>query len=68
MRSGLAACGVTDPVAERCIAHQPTGIVGIYNRHKYEREIAEAFMAWERRLLTITSDNVVRLPTPAAVR
>ena len=65
MRSGLAACGVVDPVAERCIAHQPTGIVAIYNRHGYEREIVGAFTAWERRLLTITSHNVVRLPTPA---
>jgi integrase len=67
MRSGLAACGVADPVAERCIAHKPTGIVAVYNHHKYTDELVSAFTAWESRLLAITSPNVVRLPA-AAVR
>jgi integrase len=68
MRSGLAACGVVDPVAERAIAHAPQGIVATYNRHKYERELVEAFAAWERRLLAIVGGNVVVLRTGAAPR
>jgi integrase len=69
MRSGLAACGVADHVAERAIAHQPQGIIAVYNHHKYTGELVEAFEAWERRLLAITTGgNVVVLRTGAAPR
>jgi integrase len=46
MRSGLARIGVSDEIGERVLNHVQGGIQGIYNRHRYEREIAEALKIW----------------------
>lgn len=41
-RSLLAASGVPGHVAERCLNHQLKGIEGVYDRHDYFKERAEA--------------------------
>jgi integrase len=51
MRTGLSRLGVREEIAERCINHPPGGLVGIYNQHKYEAEMAQAWQAWERHVL-----------------
>jgi hypothetical protein len=44
---------VREEIAERCINHPPGGLVGIYDQHKYEVEMAEAWKLWERRVLKV---------------
>ena len=41
-RSLMARIGVLDHVAERVLGHRQAGVAGIYNRHTYEAEIADA--------------------------
>ena len=41
-RSLLARIGVADHIAERVLGHKQSGVVPIYNRHKYLGEISEA--------------------------
>jgi integrase len=45
-RTGLAALGVPEEVAERVIGHLPRGIVSTYNLHRYQAEIGAALEAW----------------------
>ncbi len=66
MRTGLAAAGVSETVAEATIGHVRQGITGVYDRHRYDAEKRAALEAWERRLLRIAAgeageDNVVSL-------
>jgi hypothetical protein len=68
-RTGLSELGVPDHVAELCIAHVRGGIVAVYDKHKFGREIIEAFEAWEQRLMVITTGGtVVSLPVRPAGR
>lgn len=52
-RTGLAAAGVAETIAEAVIGHTRQGIVAVYDRHRYDKEKREALEAWERRLLAI---------------
>lgn len=65
MRTGLAAAGVDELVAETTIGHTRQGIAAVYDLHKYEQEKRRALEAWERRLLRNVEgqelDNVVPL-------
>lgn len=64
-RTGLAAAGVSEIVSEAVIGHTRKGIVGVYDRHRYDDEKRQALSAWERRLLRIVNgepgDNVVTI-------
>lgn len=40
-RTQLAALGCPDEVAEAVLGHMPSGIAGVYNRHRYDRERRE---------------------------
>lgn len=67
-RTGLAAVGVIQEVAERVVGHIQDGIVGVYDVHRYDAEKRAALEAWERRLLRIVAgeldqDNIVPLRT-----
>jgi integrase len=62
MRSHLSALTSNVILAERAIAHVAGGVLGTYDRHKYERELKALFEAWERRLLAIVGE-----PTPNVV-
>lgn len=59
MRTGLAAAGVSETVAETTIGHVRQGIAGVYDRHRYDNEKRAALEAWERRLLRIVSGEPV---------
>ena len=56
-RTGLAAAGISDTVAEAVVGHTRKGIIGVYDRHKYESETRAALEAWERRLLRIVKPD-----------
>jgi len=66
-RTGLAAAGVSETVAELVIGHARQGVAAVYDQHRYEREKRLALEQWERRLLRIASgepvedDNVVSI-------
>jgi integrase len=55
MRSGLGRLGVREEIAERCVNHPPGGLKAIYDQHKYEREMAEAWQTWESHVLSLVS-------------
>ena len=46
IRSGLAELGVPDAVAEAVLAHQPPGILNVYNKHPYLHERLDALQRW----------------------
>lgn len=51
VRTGLAALGIRDEIAELAIGHAREGIKGTYDRHKYLAERRRAFKQWAVRLL-----------------
>lgn len=66
MRTGLAAAGVSETVAEATVGHTRKGIAAVYDLHRYDAEKRAALEAWERRLLRIiegkpSEDNVVSI-------
>jgi integrase len=44
-RSLMSRAGVSSDIAERCLGHVIGGVRGVYDRHAYQREMAEAFGA-----------------------
>ncbi|MCG5534181.1 site-specific integrase [Halorhodospira sp. 9621] len=48
-RTGMAAAGVAEIVAELTIGHTRKGIAAVYDAHRYENEKAAALQAWEKR-------------------
>jgi integrase len=58
-RSGMAACGVMDEVAERVLNHAPTRLVATYNRHRYEAEMRAALQAWSDRVHEVVIVKVI---------
>ena len=44
-RSLMSRAGVNSDIAERCLGHAIAGVRGVYDRHEYHREKAEAFEA-----------------------
>ncbi len=52
-RTGLAAAGVNDVVAEAVIGHGRKGIAAVYDHYAYADEKRSALEVWERRLLAI---------------
>jgi integrase len=42
-RSLLSRAGISSDVAERCLGHVIPGVRGVYDRHRYLAEMAEAF-------------------------
>jgi len=63
-RSLLSRAGVLPHVAEQVLGHKIKGVEGVYDRHDYAREKAEALKALGVLVMQITSptDNVVTLP------
>ncbi len=52
-RTGLGRLNVREEIAERCVNHPPGGLKAIYDQHKYEHEMAEAWRMWEQHVLSI---------------
>lgn len=55
-RTGMARLGVPDEVAERVLNHSTGGLIEIYNRHRYEAEIADALERWGAEVLRIIGE------------
>ena len=56
MASGMARLGVPLPVIERCLNHRGAsfaGVAGIYQRHTFEREQADAFDKWAEHVAAL---------------
>ncbi len=55
VRTGMSKLGVKPHVAELVLNHvaHRSGVVGIYDHHDYQPEIAEALAKWEQHLLAI---------------
>ncbi len=64
-RTGLAACGVAEVIAERVIGHGKKGLIAVYDQHQYDKEKRLALKAWERHLKRIVQgkqdEKVVRI-------
>lgn len=53
MRTNLGKLGVRPDVAEMCIGHVRKGMIAIYDRYRYESEIAAALARWAEHLMAI---------------
>jgi integrase len=52
-RTGLGKIGVPPHIAELCINHVKGGVEAIYDRHRYEREIASALGQWAEHVTAL---------------
>jgi hypothetical protein len=62
-RTGLGKLGVPSRIAELCINHTRGGIEAVYDRHTYQREIAQALALWADHVLA-TVENRARKVVP----
>jgi integrase len=53
MRSNLGKLGVRPDIAELAINHVKAGVEAIYDRYRYQREIAAALALWADRVLAL---------------
>ena len=53
MRTGLGRLGVRPDVAEMCINHVRTGMIAVYDRYRYQPEIADALARWAEHLIAV---------------
>ena len=52
-RTDLGRLGVPPHVAELCINHVKGGVQAIYDKHRYEREIASALALWAEHVAAV---------------
>jgi integrase len=64
MRTGLSALNIPQEVCERVIGHKPTGLIEVYNRHAYSKEIAAALRKWSKHVAKITGPDCILRPPP----
>ena len=55
--SGLARLGISIDVIERCLNHKLPGIIAVYQRHDYAKEIQLAFERWSAHIESITAER-----------
>ena len=58
--SGLQRLGVAPHIVELALNHRSgtfSGVAGIYQRHRYAKEVREAFELWSRHIETLTSER-----------
>ncbi|OPY84684.1 MAG: Prophage CP4-57 integrase [Smithella sp. PtaU1.Bin162] len=53
----LAKLGFSDEVIDAVLNHKKSGVVKIYNRHKYDNEKQLAMETWERKLESIITNK-----------
>ena len=64
VRTGLAALGINDTIAERVLGHAPAKLVQTYNVHQYREEKADALELWSRHIMETIKpppENVIKL-------
>ena len=52
-RTNMARVGVLDEVGEEVMNHIKPGVVGVYNKYRYDEEKKDALQKWEALLLAI---------------
>lgn len=52
-RTNMARVGVSDEVGEEVVNHTKPGVVGVYNKYRYDNEKKDALLKWETLLLEI---------------
>ena len=60
--SGLQRLGVAPHIVELALNHRSgtfTGVAGIYQRHRYSKEVAEAFAIWSLHIEALTAKKAV---------
>jgi integrase len=60
-RTGLGKIGVPPHVAELVINHIRGGVEAIYDRHRYEREIAQALAQWADYVLAAVEERDTKI-------
>jgi len=58
-RTNMARVGVLDEVGEEVVNHIKPGVVGVYNKYRYDNEKKEALLKWESLLLEILKTKPV---------
>ncbi len=56
-RTNMARVGVLDEVGEEVVNHTKPGVVGVYNKYRYDKEKKDALLKWEGLLLEILKSN-----------
>jgi integrase len=59
--SGLQRLGVAPHIVELALNHRSgtfSGVAGIYQRHRYEREVREAFEIWNTHVESLAAERV----------
>jgi integrase len=66
-RSLMSRAGVNTDHAERCLGHVIPGVRGIYDRHRYQKEMLDAYEALAAQIEHIVhpQENVVQFTRPA---
>jgi integrase len=67
-RTQLAALGVRNEVAERCLNHKLRGVEGTYNRHDYFAERREALTQWAALLCELEAGRATVVPIKGSAR
>ena len=61
MRTGLSACRIAPHIPKLAIGHERQGLIKTYDQFQFGDEIRHALEAWEKRLLQIFEDNMIKL-------
>lgn len=56
-RTNMPRVGVSDEHAEEILNHTKPGIIGVYNKYRYDNEKKEALLKWESLLLELLSSK-----------
>jgi len=54
-RTGLSGLKIAPHIAELAIAHGKQGLSRIYDQHRYDAELREAFALWAQRIMSIVA-------------
>jgi integrase len=66
-RTNMPRVGVSDEHAEEVLNHTKPGIIGVYNKYRYDNEKKEALLKWETLLLEILAlKESISISAPAA--
>jgi integrase len=68
-RTKLSELRVPEPICELAVGHSKRGLIKVYDQHRFEVELREAFDAWAARLRSIVTpppDNVVHMQKAGA--
>jgi integrase len=57
VRTGLSRLGVRPDVAEACLNHTKRGVLGVYDRHDYRREVQAALCVWAEHVTALVEDR-----------